>query len=155
MLRVHAEHYMKNLPYLLVLIMASACSKQGTGPMASYVSVKFQEEDEYVMMENVEGNWDRKSGNAMLNAMGYHFEQFRLSLPHLLDTGNYKNADGDNIFFSKSTDFIPTKLDSGDIHISYIDESLVKGDFTVLLEDSIHGQKKRMVVGNFGIYKQP
>jgi hypothetical protein len=146
---------MKRLSYLFLLFVFAACKKEGAGPQASYVSVRFQEEEDYVMMEIVEGSWDNKSGTATLNATGYHFEQFRLSLPHVSDTGNYKNPCGDNIFFTKSADFLPSKLDSGDIHISYVDEYFVKGDFTVLLEDSIHGQIKRMATGNFGIYRHP
>ncbi len=145
---------MKKLFILLLSFIFIACSKQTSDP-ASYVSVKFAEEEEYVVMETVIGYWDSKSGVASLQATGYHFESFHLYLPNLTDTGNYKNASGDNIFFTKATDFIPSKLDDGFIHISFMDETFVKGTFNVLLEDSVHGAMKRMVTGEFGIYKQP
>ncbi len=145
---------MKKLFFLFLSLAFFACSKQQSQP-ASYVSVKFAEEEDYVVMETVIGNWNSKSGIANLQATGYHYELFHLYLPNLTDTGNYKNASGENIFFTKATDFIPSKLDDGFIHISYKDETFVKGTFNVLLEDSVQGAKKRMVAGEFGIYRQP
>jgi hypothetical protein len=136
---------------ILLLFAASACKKTDVIPPHSYVLVKFAEDEEYVMMETTEGHWDSHLKTCSLHATGYKFERFSLLLTNLIDTGYYLHPSVKNLFFTQTTDFIPTKFTSGSIHLSFMDSSSVKGDFQVVLEDSAQGGRQKAITGNFGI----
>lgn len=142
---------MKMLRIIALLFFCTSCKKEGVLKPYSTVSVKFIEDEDYVFIETTEGNWDKTQKLAMLNAAGYKHERFSLFLPVLNDTGYYPNPTIKNIFFTDGLDFIPFILNSGFIHVSFIDTLTVKGDFRVLLEDNFNGAEIRTIIGNFAI----
>ena len=117
----------------------------------SVVNVKFIEDEDYVFIELTDGSWDKNVKLAQLNATGYKNERFGLYLENLIDTGYYPNPSIRNIFFTDGMDFLPFRLHSGFIHVSYIDSLSVRGDFKVTLEDDFNGAQIRTIVGGFGI----
>ena len=142
---------MFKLPIIALFLSCISCTKDEIPKPYSFVLVKFIESEDYVFIETTEGSWNNNQKLAILNAAGYKFERFSLSLPNLTDTGNYPNPAIKNIFFTDGLDFIPFKLNNGFIHISYIDTLTVKGDFKVTLEDDFNGAETRTVVGEFAI----
>ena len=136
---------------ILLILSSISCKKDKSVQPYSFVAVKFIEDDDYVFIETATGSWDRNVKLAQLNAIGYKNERFGIYLDNLVDTGNYTNPTIRNISYTDGLDFIPFKLGSGYIHISYIDSSMVRGDFNVTLEDNFNGAEIRTVVGGFGI----
>ncbi len=141
----------KNGLFILFLFSCCACAKEIHRPADSYVFVKFIEAEEYCNIEYVAGNWNYQNKTVALDAEGYKFEKFKLAITQLTDTGYYTNLTTSNLYFSESQDFIPTKFISGGIHITYADSVALKGDFQVVLEDSVQGMVRKIIIGNFGI----
>lgn len=136
------------------LFSVLSCNKGKITSPYSLLSVKFSEDENFVYMETVEGIWNWSGKIAQLTATGYRNELFRLYLPDLTDTGNYHNPQIDNIYYSDGMDFLPSKLNSGYIHISHIDSLSVIGDFQVSLSGNSNGTIGRIVVGGFEISRR-
>jgi hypothetical protein len=136
------------------MLSLASCKKEKATQPASSISVKFIDDEDYVSMENTIASWDITHHKASLNALGYKFESCSVNLPNLSDTGYYPHPGFSNIFFTQSIDFVPTGFSGGYIHIASLDASLVKGDFTVTLVDSIQGGLHRTITGAFSIGAQ-
>ncbi|GAB3506706.1 hypothetical protein GCM10027442_11220 [Emticicia fontis] len=118
----------------------------------AYLSVKFIEDEDYVLMERIECSWLPDKKQASLNAYGFRNEHFSIYLPDLTQTGRYPNLAIKNIFYSDGSDFNPIKVDSGFLEITQMDSTRIGGTFKVILEDEYNGIEHRMIVGNFVIY---
>lgn len=102
-------------------------------------------------METTAGAWDTIQKSAGINATGYKNERYSLLLRRLTDTGYYPNPSIENIYYSDGADFQPSQLKGGYILISLMDRESVKGEFSVLLQNSLHGTETGRINGNFGI----
>ncbi|MBX9732608.1 MAG: hypothetical protein K2X37_00990 [Chitinophagaceae bacterium] len=142
---------MKMMLLIALVSFFISCKKEGTTKPYSFVSVKFIEDEDYIFIETTEGSWNNNQKIAMLNATGYKNERFGLYLTNLRDTGNYLNPSINNISFTDGVDFIPFKLNSGFIHISYIDTLTIRGDFRVTFKDNFNGAEIRTIIGGFAI----
>jgi hypothetical protein len=138
---------------LLILIWlcvcCAACNKAETVKPYSYLSVKFVEDEDFVLMEHIEGTWLPNEKQASLNAYGFKNERLNIYLPGLRQTGRYPNLSIDNIFYTDGVDFVPFKVDSGFLEITQLDSSKVGGTFKVVLEDEFNGIEHRTIIGNF------
>lgn len=141
---------------LLFFIWLSACcvACEKTEPLKpyAYLSVKFVEDEEYVLMEHIEASWNFNEKEAHLAAYGFKNERLTIDLPALTRTGKFPDLSIRNIFYSDGVDFSPFRVESGDIDISEFDYSHVGGSFKVTLEDEFNGIEHRTIIGNFIIY---
>lgn len=129
-----------------------ACNKADIVKPYSYLSIKFIEDEDYVLMERIEGNWQPNEKQANLSAYGFKNERLTIYLPDLIQTGRYPNLTIKNIFYSDGVDFNPFKVDSGFLEITQMDSTQVGGTFKVVLEDEYNGVEHRTIIGNFIIY---
>jgi hypothetical protein len=118
----------------------------------AYLSVKFIEDEDYVLMERIECSWLPNEKQVSLIAYGFKNERFSIYLPGLIQTGRYPNLNIKNIFYTDGADFNPTKVDSGFLEITQMDSTHLGGTFRVVLEDEYNGIEHRTIVGNFVIY---
>ena len=117
----------------------------------SYVNVRFYEDEYPIGMEEVTGEWKINDHVATLTANGYRHQRFWLTLAALQDTGYYPNPGINNIYFTDGLNFDPVSLNSGYIHISHLDQGMLKGNFQVSLHDEYNGSENRIIIGDFGI----
>ncbi|WP_116984136.1 hypothetical protein [Emticicia sp. C21] len=118
----------------------------------AYLSMKFIEDEDFVLMERIEGSWLPNKKQASLNAYGFKNERLSIYLPGLIQTGRYPNLTIKNIFYTDGADFNPIKVDSGFLEITQMDSIQIGGTFRVTLEDEYNGIDHRTVIGNFIIY---
>ena len=129
----------------------AACNKAEMVKPYSYLSIKFIDDEEYVLMERVEGTWQPEQKQVSLNAFGYKNERLTIYLPDLIQTGRYPNLTIKNIFYTNGADFIPFRVDSGFLEITQLDASKVGGTFNVTLEKEYSGIEYRTITGDFVI----
>lgn len=144
----------KQLIIIWLCICCTACEKAEMVKPYSYLSMKFIEDEDYVLMERIEGTWQPKEKQASLNAYGFKNERLTIYLPGLTQTGRYPNLTIKNIFYTDGVDFNPFKVDSGFLEITQLDSSKVGGTFKVILEDEYNGIEHRTIIGNFVINAQ-
>ncbi|RFS15044.1 hypothetical protein D0T08_18370 [Emticicia sp. C21] len=140
---------------LLILWLCVCCFACDTGEIMkpyAYLSMKFIEDEDFVLMERIEGSWLPNKKQASLNAYGFKNERLSIYLPGLIQTGRYPNLTIKNIFYTDGADFNPIKVDSGFLEITQMDSIQIGGTFRVTLEDEYNGIDHRTVIGNFIIY---
>ncbi|GAB2832228.1 hypothetical protein [Ferruginibacter profundus] len=142
---------MKKITIFLVLTCIVSCKKADRTAPYSFVHVKFTEDEDYTFMETTDGAWNKNSKIAQLTATGYKNERFKLFLANLTDTGYYPGLSAANIFYTDGADFISFRLNSGFIHVGYIDSISVKGNFQVSLASNFNSYVNRTITGDFGI----
>ena len=142
---------MKKVFCIVGLLAVISCGKEENNNFYSLLSVKFIEDEDYIFIKTIDGNWDQTNKLAWLNATGFKHENFQLYLPNLTDTGNYPTPAITNINYSDGLNFMSFKLNYGFIHISKIDSLSLTGDFQVSLASNFNGYVNRIIVGNFGI----
>lgn len=135
----------------IFLFQLYCCDKDSNIKTICIVNVKFLDDEDYVGMETVDGEWNSNTGIAKINAVAYNLSRFKMYLSSLHDTGFYPFPTIDNIYFTDGADFQPTKLADGYIHLLHIDSHIVRGDFQVSLQDDFNGAETRTIIGNFGI----
>lgn len=136
---------------ICLCISCIACHADEAIKPYAYLSMKFIEDEDYVLMERIECQWLPNEKQASLSAYGYKSEKFNIYLPGLMSTGKYPNLTIDNFFYTDGSDFVPFRVDSGYLEITQIDSSKVGGTFSVTLEDKFNGVEHRTIVGNFVI----
>lgn len=129
-----------------------ACNKAETIKPYAYLSIKFIEDEENVLMERIEGSWLPEEKQAHLAAYGFKNERLTIDLPNLRQTGRYTDLSIKNIFYNDGVDFVPFRVDSGFIEITQMDAVQIGGRFSVTLEDEFNGVEHRTIIGNFVIY---
>jgi hypothetical protein len=142
---------MKKLAVIIMLTCFASCKKAEKTTLYSFVQVKYIENEDYVLIETTEGDWNRNTKIARLTATGYNNERFNLLLPQLTDTGYYPAPAASNISYADGANFMSYKFNNGFIYISYIDSLSVMGKFQVSLASDFNGNQNRIIVGNFGI----
>jgi hypothetical protein len=130
----------------------AACTRTETIKPFAYLSIKFVEDEEYVLMERIECIWEPDKKEAHLTAYGFKNERLTIDLPDLKQTGRYTDLSIKNFFYTDGVDFMPVRVDSGFIDITQMDASQIGGSFSVTLEDEYNGVEHRTVTGNFVIY---
>lgn len=142
---------MKKLAVIIMLTCFVSCKKAEKTTLYSFIQVKYIENEDYVLIETTEGDWNRNTKIARLTATGYNNERFNLFLPHLTDTGYYPAPATANISYADGAKFVSYQFNNGFIYISHIDSLSVMGKFQVSLASDFNGNRNRVIVGDFGI----
>jgi len=141
----------KQLLIIWLCLCCAACNNTEPVKPYAYLSVKFIEDEDFVLMERIEGSWHPEEKKATLNAYGFKNERLAICLPDLVKTGRYTNLSIDNIFYTDGVDFVPFRVDSGYLEITQMDSTKMGGTFKITLEDEFNGVEHRTIVGNFVI----
>ncbi len=137
----------KLLGMLWLCLCCIACQTDNIIKPYSYLNIKFIEDEDYIMLERIEGSWENEK--AHLEAFGYKNEHFHLDLSPITVEGRFTDLSINNIYFNDGADFTPSRLDSGFIEISNVNATQVGGSFRVVLENHFNGIQQRTLEGKF------
>lgn len=135
----------------ILTIFFVSCNKEQDASPRSIVFMKYTDEEQELVIEEVQGQW--RDGNISLMAEGFDHEQLKIYLPNITRTGDVKNLDESNISFSDGLDFSSTKMLDGVLTITDMDEEKVCGKFTVSLLDDVGGVEAKGIEGEFIVRK--
>jgi hypothetical protein len=137
-----------------ICCLSIGCNKESIPKRYSFLQVKFIDDLYPISIEQIDALWTPAQKTATLTANSYRLERFRLYLNALSDTGYYPRPNIHNIYFTDGLNFDADSLNSGYIHINYLDSNTVSGDFQVSLHDDFNGSENKIIIGNFGINVQ-
>jgi len=131
------------------LFLMGSCSKENTVTPRSEVSVKYSDEAQYIIIEEVTAG---RNGNSIsLMADGFDDEHLKLHLPDASQPGKITDISAENISFSDGLDFESSEVVEGYVTLNSVTPAEVAGSFKVLLLDNVNGVERRWIEGTFKV----
>ena len=138
---------------VLLLCCFLSCHKESLHYPYGYLSLRIENQEDSIRWEVITFKWDDSLGNVRLDAFGTAFDQFRLNLDSIFNTGLIDPLTLTKFYYTNGIDLRPFDL-SGQLLITQVSSKSITGTFDIHLANNYNGVNGKRVFGYFGVVNQ-